>query len=62
MFLSRNKKNNVYPVNPSFAIEKWGLMGSKLYRRVFMMKFKKNIGENTHEMPQSQKSHFLKIS
>ena len=37
MFLSRNKKTNVYPVNPSFAIKKWGLRGSKLYRHVFMM-------------------------
>ena len=32
MFLSRNKKNNVYPCKPQ-----WGLRGSKLYRRVFVM-------------------------
>ena len=25
------------PVNPSFTIQKWGLRGSKLYRRVFVM-------------------------
>ena len=25
------------PVNPSFTILKWGLRGSKLYRRVFVM-------------------------
>ena len=25
------------PVNPSFAIKKWGLKGSKLYRWVFVM-------------------------
>ena len=25
------------PVNPSFTIYKWGLRGSKLYRRVFVM-------------------------
>ena len=37
MFLSRNKKNNVYLVNPSFAIQKWGLWGSTLYRHVFIM-------------------------
>ena len=37
MFLSRNKKNNIYPVNPSFTIQKWGLRGSKLYRHVFVM-------------------------
>ena len=38
MFLSRNKKKNVYPCKPSFTIQKWGLRGSKLYRRVFVMK------------------------
>ena len=38
MFLSRNKKNNVYPCKPQFYyIKKWGLRGSKLYRRVFVM-------------------------
>ena len=36
IFLSRNKKTYT-PVNPSFAILKWGLRGSKLYRRVFAM-------------------------
>ena len=25
------------PINPSFTIYKWGLRGSKLYRRVFVM-------------------------
>ena len=25
MFLSRNKKNNVYPCKPSFPIQKWSL-------------------------------------
>ena len=25
------------PVNPSFTIQKWGLRGSKLYRRVYVM-------------------------
>ena len=25
------------PVNPSFTIRKWGLMGSKVYRHVFVM-------------------------
>ena len=38
MFLSRNKKNNVYPCKSKFyCILKWGLRGSKLYRRVFVM-------------------------
>ena len=27
MFLSRNKKNNVYPCKPRFTIKKWGLRG-----------------------------------
>ena len=37
MFLSRNKKNNVYPCKPQFFYIKWGLRGSTLYRRVFEM-------------------------
>ena len=40
MFLSRNKKNNVYPCKPKFYYIKWGLRGSKLYRHVFMMLLK----------------------
>ena len=49
MFLSRNKKNNVYPCKPSFTIEKWGLRGSKLYRHVFVMNWliwRDNMGKN----------------
>ena len=38
LFLSRNKKNNVYPCKPQFYYKKWGLRGSKLYRHVFVMK------------------------
>ena len=37
MFLSRNKKNNVYPCKPQFYYIKVGLSGSKLYRYVFVM-------------------------
>ena len=37
MFLSRNKKNNVYPCKPQFYYTKVGFKGSKLYRRVFVM-------------------------
>ena len=37
MFLSRNKKNNVYPCKPQFFYIKVGLRGSKLYRHVFVM-------------------------
>ena len=37
MFSSKMRKIMYTPVNPSFTIKKWGLMGSKLYRRVFVM-------------------------
>ena len=37
MFLSGNKKNNVYPCIPQFYYIKVGFMGSKLYRHVFVM-------------------------
>ena len=37
MFLSRNKKNNVYPCNNPVLVYKLGLRGSKLYRHVFVM-------------------------
>ena len=37
MFLSRNKKNNIYPCKPQFCYKKWGLRGSNLYRHVFVM-------------------------
>ena len=41
MFLSRNKKNNVYPCKPQFYYIKVGFKGSKLYRHVFVMRKKK---------------------
>ena len=37
MFLSRNKKNNVYPCKPQFYSIKVGFKGSELYRHVFEM-------------------------
>ena len=37
MFLSRNKKNNVYPCEPQFYYIYWGLKGSIDYRRVSVM-------------------------
>ena len=37
MFLSRNKKNNVYPYKPQFYYIKVGFKGSILYRHVFVM-------------------------
>ena len=39
MFLSRNKKNNVYPCKPKFYYIKVGFKGSKLYRYDFVMDF-----------------------
>ena len=38
MFLSRNKKNNVYPCKRQFYCIKVGFKGSKLYRYVFVMR------------------------
>ena len=37
MFLSRNKKNNLYPCKPQFYYIKVGLNGSKSKRHVFVM-------------------------
>ena len=37
MFYAVIRKIMYTPVNPSFTIYKWGLRGSKLYRRVFVM-------------------------
>ena len=37
MFLSKNKKNNVYPCIPQFYYIKVGFIGVKLYRHVFVM-------------------------
>ena len=37
MFLSRNKKNNVYPCKPQFYYIKVGFKGSKLYGYVYVM-------------------------
>ena len=37
MFLSRNKKNNVYPCKPQFYYINMGFKGVKIYRYVFVM-------------------------
>ena len=37
MYLSINKKNNVYRSKPQFYYIKVGFKGSKLYRHVFVM-------------------------
>ena len=47
MFLSRNKKNNVYPCQPQFYYINVGLGwggGSKLYRYVFVMSLFQKVG------------------
>ena len=33
------------PVNPSFAIQKWGLRESELYRQVFVMGIVRILGQ-----------------
>ena len=47
MFFIRNKKNNVYPCKPQFYYMK-GLKGSKLYRHVFVMCYKRPIIQGSH--------------
>ena len=37
MFLSRNKKNNVYSCKPKFYYIKVGFKGIKFYRHIFVM-------------------------
>ena len=37
VFFSKIRKIMCTPVIPSFTIYKWGLMGPKLYKRVFVM-------------------------
>ena len=43
MFLSRNKKNIVYPCKPQFYYIKVGFKGSEFYRYVFVMQRKCNL-------------------
>ena len=43
LFLSRNKRNNVYPCKPQFYYIKVGLRGSKLYRHVFVMRNRQEL-------------------
>ena len=38
MFLSRSKKNNVYPCKPQLYYIKVGFKGANIFRRVFMMR------------------------
>ena len=47
MFLSRNKKNNVYPCKPQFYYIKVGFKGSKSYRSVFAMSYLKMSSAET---------------
>ena len=43
MFLSRNKKDNVYPCKPQFYYIKVGFKWSKLYMRVFVISKFRNV-------------------
>ena len=52
MFLSRNKKINVYPCKPQFYYIKVGFKGSKLYRHVLVMS-QYEIGSTKHAGPRS---------
>ena len=53
MFWAEIRKIMYTPVNPSFTIKKWGLRGSKLYRRVFVMKRRRDEEQTMAK----QKSH-----
>ena len=57
MFLSRNKKNIVYPCKPQFYYIRWGLRGSKLYRYVFVMKcYTNKVATSLSETSQKEKA------
>ena len=43
MFLSRSKKNNVYPCKPQFYYLKVTFKGSTLHRHFFMMWFEQSL-------------------
>ena len=48
LYFSAEIRKIVYtPVNPSFSIQKWGLRGSKLYRRVFVMLIRNHLSFST---------------
>ena len=61
MFLSRNKKNNVYPCKPQFYYMyiKVGFEGSKLYRHVIVMRVLIVFGGNVGFLPPCTKNKFL---
>ena len=48
MFLSRNKKNNVYSCKPQFCYTKLGFKGSKLYRFVFVIRRIKYLSDRAN--------------
>ena len=56
MFLSKNKKNNVYPSKPQFYCIKVGFKGSKLYSYVFVMiHFLDNNNDNNNNNNKKKK-------
>ena len=64
MFLSRNKKNNVYPCKPQFYYIKVGFKGSILYRYVFLMNFdnlgKGKLNEATYQISKGSSTSSVK--
>ena len=61
MFLSRNKKNNVYPCKPQFYNVKVGFKGVKLYRYVFVMAVRVAIRADPDEMLLSAITLFAQV-
>ena len=59
MFLSRNKKNKVYPCKPRFYYIKVGFKGSKLYRYVFMMTRSNKQIKQLIKTANSQHLHYI---
>ena len=62
MFLSRNKKYNVYPCKPQFIIKKqWGWRGSKLHRHVFVMQSMTDSTQATENRKAKQPAPSCKV-
>ena len=55
LYLSINKKTNVYPCKPQFHYIKMGLRGSKLYRHVFVMEAQILMGKSKKNKQKNKK-------
>ena len=60
MLFSKIIKIMYTPVNPSFTISKWGLRGSKLYRRVFVMRKQFARSVNAYFLEKKIRKHISK--